>query len=238
VCYQPAERGAKARGGDGADAIEFEERAYSSGWGLACRSWKPARMRGPALLPGARVDREAGALSSSRVKLVVVERLSEAVHAYLKRGGRVLLLAQPGETGLGSKWINLWGQVPWISEEARGARGETGAIRPGEGDAVLAMLHSPALQGARSLPVAQRGSASQPPEKGQVRFLFVLCPARLRADLFKCARGGVVRPQPGGKAKTQRATPGGCSPPRWLARPRRLAAPPATFVRPKRAKAR
>jgi hypothetical protein len=62
-------------------------------------------------------------------------------------------------------------------------------------------------------------------------------PARLRADLStgprSQANAKIVRPQPGGIPKQK---PEAMAAVRWLARPRRLAAPPATVVRPKRAK--
>lgn len=115
---------------------DFEERAYSSGWCLACRSWKPRLPDAAGLLPGAAVV-AAGRTIPPEVRVLLTHRLTQEVHAFIAGGGRVVLLAHRGAGGMGTRWINLWGQVPLIVERDE----PHAAIRPGESDAVLALLH-------------------------------------------------------------------------------------------------
>lgn len=115
---------------------EFEERAYSSGWCLPCRSWSPRLPDTAALLPAARTI-AADAVIPRDVRCLITHRLTRRVAAYLQEGGRVVLLAHRHAGGMGSKWINLWGQLPLIVESGR----PHAVIRHAEGDAVLALLH-------------------------------------------------------------------------------------------------
>ncbi|MFO0837414.1 MAG: glycoside hydrolase family 2 TIM barrel-domain containing protein [Phycisphaerae bacterium] len=122
--------------GDAEGEPEFEERAYSSGWGLPCRTWRPTLPDPAALAPSARpISAEASVAAD--VSVLITHRLTPHVHEFLKRGGRCVLLAHRHAGGMRSRWINLWGQLPLLIERPE----PHAVIRPGESDAVLAMLH-------------------------------------------------------------------------------------------------
>lgn len=114
---------------------EFEERAYSSGWCLECRSWAPRTPTAASLFPDAALWAH-GDKELDPDTLLVTPRLTRAVQSHLTRGGRVLLLAHRHRGGLNTKWINLWGQLPLIVEDST----PHWPIKPGESDAVAAML--------------------------------------------------------------------------------------------------
>jgi hypothetical protein len=133
-------------------APEFEERSYSSGWGLACRTWKPVRQSPAALMPRLPTTADDGAIPYD-AKAILAHRLTPQLKGYLEHGGRAVLLAGPHEGGIGSSWINLWGLLPLVIEG-------TGPwpVRDGESDAVLAMLlHDLAAGTTRAIPVEERG---------------------------------------------------------------------------------
>lgn len=115
--------------------VEFEERRYSSGWGLPCRTWKPQLPLTAALFPDARVVLEHEPLNPS-LGVLVTHRLTPNIHDFLRRGGRCILLAHRHAGGMGSKWINLWGQLPLIIE----SDAANAIIRRGESELILTLL--------------------------------------------------------------------------------------------------
>ncbi len=132
---------------------EFEERAYSSGWCLECRSWKPRHPTAEELFPHAAKITQAGGELDPRT-VIITPRLTKFVHEHLTRGGRVLLLAHRNAGGLSTKWINLWGQLPLLVEDGAAHW----PIRPGESDAVAAMLHFDLTRfSTRAIPVDDLG---------------------------------------------------------------------------------
>lgn len=114
-------------------APTFEERAYSSGWGLkATRSVQPRLPDLAELLfkcPLVRFD----APLPPRTRLAVSTRLTRGLIEFASGGGRVVLLAPRVAGGLGSRTVMLWGQVPLVSE--------VGPLGPGDSDWVCDLLH-------------------------------------------------------------------------------------------------
>ncbi|CAG1005455.1 Putative beta-glucuronidase [Phycisphaerales bacterium] len=114
---------------------EFEERRYSSGWGLACRTWLPLLPDPAALAPNA-AEAPANAPVPASTKVLLTHRWTREAAAWVRAGGRALLLAHRHPDGGGSKWINLWGLLPLVIESDRPGW----PVRPGESAAILAML--------------------------------------------------------------------------------------------------
>ncbi len=114
-------------------APTFEERAYSSGWGLkATRSVQPQLPDLAELLfkcPLVRFD----APRPARTRLVVSTRLTRGMIEFAAGGGRAVLLAPRVAGGLGSRTVMLWGQVPLVSE--------IGPLGRGDSDWVCDLLH-------------------------------------------------------------------------------------------------
>lgn len=133
-------------------APEFEERSYSSGWGLPCRTWKPARQTPGALMP-ALPALEPNQAVPKECRVVLAHRLTKQIHGYLLQGGRCVLLAGPHAGGIGSAWINLWGLLPLVVESDRPAW----PVARGESDAILALLlHDLNASTTRAIPVDER----------------------------------------------------------------------------------
>lgn len=114
---------------------EFEEHAYSSGWCLACRSWKPRLPELAGWLPNARPVSASEPIPAD-TSVLVAHRLTRQVHDFIRRGGRCVLCAHRHTGGLGTKWINLWGQLPLIAESAA----DVAPLRNGESDTLLELL--------------------------------------------------------------------------------------------------
>lgn len=114
-------------------SLEFEERKYSSGWGLPCATWRPQAQIPRELVEGAGAWTE-GSLASG---VVVTHRLTEAVVRHMEGGGRVLLLASRAAGGMDARTVMQWGGVPLIIESEEIAW----PVRRGESNAVVDMLH-------------------------------------------------------------------------------------------------
>ncbi|MCW5776002.1 MAG: hypothetical protein KIS87_06155 [Phycisphaeraceae bacterium] len=130
----------------------FEERAYSSGWALPCRSWRPSLPDTAALLP------DAEPVAPDRVaaggwRALVTHRLTpEVVHA-VEAGGRVLLLASKAAGSPPAEPVNLYGQIPLVIDSLPG-----GPLAPGEGDWVAdCLLHDLNRRVCRAVPTARLG---------------------------------------------------------------------------------
>ncbi len=94
---------------------EFEERAYSSGWGLACRAWSPRLPDTRELAPGLRAIDPDGSVPSE-VSVLLTHRLTAPIAEYLNRGGRVVLLASRHAGSIPSRFVNLYAGVPLVPE--------------------------------------------------------------------------------------------------------------------------
>ena len=94
-------------------ALVFEERKYSSGWGLANRSWRP-REPDPAVLVPEAIAWDGNGTPGSAARVLVTHRLTPAVLGWLVQGGRVLHMPSKVKDGLRTKFITGFGQVPWI----------------------------------------------------------------------------------------------------------------------------
>jgi len=130
----------------------FEERSYSSGWGLPCRSWSPVRLDPAELIPDTRAIAPDANIPAG-VRTVLTHRLTPRIKGFLESGGRCVLLAGPHAGGIGGAWINLWGLLPLVVESAA----PSALIAPGESDAILAMLmHDLTARTTRAIPLAER----------------------------------------------------------------------------------
>lgn len=134
--------------------VEFEERCYSSGWGLKCGSWKP-RLPDPAtLLPGASKFDE----TSMDAKVLVTHRLTSRIIHWIALGGRAVLLASRLRGGMESSFINFYGQVPLVIEGVERAW----PVSPGESDWIVDLIHHDlSLRSARAIPTEGRGLLDQ-----------------------------------------------------------------------------
>lgn len=132
---------------------DFEERAYSSGWGLAARSWRPLVQHPESLLfrcPPWRFD----APLPAGTRVVLTHRLTRRLVEFMEGGGRVVLLAGKAPGALGTQFVTLWGQCPLVPEE--------GPLAPGDSEWVVDLLHHDlARRITRAIPVEDLGIADQ-----------------------------------------------------------------------------
>lgn len=134
--------------------IEFEERSYSSGWGLKCRSWTPRLPDAASLLPGVAACDDA----SLDASVLVTHRLTRRVIDWTSRGGRVVLLASRLRGGMESAFVNFYGQVPLVIE----ASDRAWPVSAGESEWIVDLLHHDlSLRSARAIPSQARGLADQ-----------------------------------------------------------------------------
>lgn len=117
--------------------LDFEERAYSSGWGLKVRTWTPTLPHPETVLfrcPVWRVD----APMPPGTRVVVTHKLTRRLLEWLVSGGRVLWLAAGRTPGsLPTKFVTLWGQCPLVPE----GDAERWPVGPGDSDWVVDLLH-------------------------------------------------------------------------------------------------
>ncbi|MBK7404789.1 MAG: hypothetical protein IPJ41_09180 [Phycisphaerales bacterium] len=99
---------------------EFEEKRYSSGWALECRTWSPRLPDLSALLPGMPVWRNAELPPRVDHLTIVSTRLTHNLLLHMEHGGRVVLLASKAAGGPPTKWVNFYGQIPFIVESGDG----------------------------------------------------------------------------------------------------------------------
>lgn len=143
---------------------DFDERKYSSGWGLPCVTWRPRSNDPRQLLP------EAPAWTGSPKTLeapALTTRLSPEILAFLERGGRVLLLANKERSGLGARTVMQWGGVPLVIESS-----DPGfAVGRGESAAVVDLLHMDLSRYVqRMVPTGEQGLADA--VEPVVRFIY------------------------------------------------------------------
>jgi hypothetical protein len=94
----------------------FEERKFSSGWGIEVKRWSPYAPEAGALLPeSTRLD--ADAPIPEAVGAVLTHRLTPAVIDFIRRGGRAVLLAARGGAGQPpTAFATFYGQIPMVLE--------------------------------------------------------------------------------------------------------------------------
>ncbi|MBL8765373.1 MAG: hypothetical protein JNM07_14025 [Phycisphaerae bacterium] len=141
-------------------APEWEERCYSSGWGLKVRSWRlevPDLSRVLFKCPLWRFD---GAMPAG-TRVVLAHALTRRLIRFMAdEGGRVVLLAGRNPGGLGPRPVVLYAQVPLVIES--GSVGGSAALDPGESDAVVDLLHHDLTRRCtRALPTEEWGIASR-----------------------------------------------------------------------------
>ncbi len=130
----------------------FEERAYSSGWALPCRSWRPALPDTAALLPDAEPVAPAR-VGAGRWRVLAAHRLTPEVVRSVESGRRVLLLASKAAGSPPNEPVNLYGQVPLVLDSRPG-----GPLAPGEGDWMAdCLLHDLNRRVCRAVPTARLG---------------------------------------------------------------------------------
>jgi hypothetical protein len=132
---------------------QFEERAYSSGWGLKVRTWKAVFPYPETVLFKAPLWRFDGPLPPA-TRVVVAHKLTNRLVEFMEGGGRVLLLTSVTPGGLGTRFLNVWGQVPLVPEE--------GPLGPGDGEWIADLLHHDLTRRyTRAIPVDELGIADQ-----------------------------------------------------------------------------
>jgi hypothetical protein len=133
--------------------LDFEERSYSSGWGLKVRSWKPVLPYPETVLFKAPLWRFDAPLPPA-TRIIVTHKLTRSVLDFLLGGGRVVLLASKTAGGVGTRFVTLWGQVPLVIEE--------GPLRAGDAAWVEDLLHHDLTRRyTRAIPSEDLGLADQ-----------------------------------------------------------------------------
>src|SRR5690606_36877241 len=126
---------------------EFEERCYSSGWGLKCRTWKPSLPHPESVIFKAPLWRFDAPMAPG-VRVVVTHKLTRGLVDFVARGGRVLLLANRTPGGLGTRFLTLCGQVPLVIEAPPLAAGDAAWVAD--------LLHHDLMRrNARAIPVEE-----------------------------------------------------------------------------------
>jgi hypothetical protein len=135
---------------DAADReLEFEDKAYSSGWGSPVRSWTPLLPDPESLAPELPACSGGGRLPEG-THAVLTHRLTPSLVDFLTAGGRIVLLVSRTAGSAPVKYVNLWGQLPLILER--------GPLGPGDGDWVGDLLdHDLSRRSVRAIPVGELG---------------------------------------------------------------------------------
>jgi hypothetical protein len=134
--------------------LDFEERGYSSGWGLKVRTWKPVLPHPEKLLfrcPLWRFD----APMPPGTRVVVTHKMTAGLVDWLESGGRVIWLAAGRSRGsLPTRFVTLWGQCPLVPE--------AGPLGAGDSDWMVDLLHHDLTRRyTRAIPVEDLGLADQ-----------------------------------------------------------------------------
>lgn len=131
--------------------LEFEEKCYSSGWGLPVRSWERRLADAGAVAPRLAAWSACDELPDD-ARVVVVHRLTEAVVDFLVSGGRVVLLASQAKGGVGTAFFQMWSQVPLVLER--------GPLVAGDSEWVVDLInHDLTRRVIRPVPTGEMGIA-------------------------------------------------------------------------------
>ncbi len=143
-------------------ALEFEERKYSSGWGLLCRTWSPRHQIPRELLPTAPTW-TPGDPAPSRDTVILTHRLTPQLIEHLESGGRVVLLASRAQSALDARIVMQWAGVPLVIEQDPAST--LAAFTPftrGQSDAAVDLLHHDlARHTQRMIPTQELGLAER-----------------------------------------------------------------------------
>jgi hypothetical protein len=111
---------------------QWEERAYSSGWGLKAASWKPSLPDLSEVLFKCPLWRFDAPLPRG-TRVILAHKLTRSILDFISAGGRCILLASRTSGGMRAGNIMLWGQTPLIIEQ--------GPLRAGDASWVIDLLH-------------------------------------------------------------------------------------------------
>jgi hypothetical protein len=92
---------------------DFEEHAYSNGWGLKVRNWVCPLPNPAKLTPDASAWKH-GTPAPAGARVVVAHKLTEALVAFMEQGGRVVHLTSKTMGSVPNQPVSMWGQVPLI----------------------------------------------------------------------------------------------------------------------------
>jgi hypothetical protein len=131
--------------------LDFEERAYSSGWGLKIRTWTPALPHPERVLFKAPLWRFDAPMPRG-TRVVLTHKLTSGLVEFMRSGGRVVWLAAGKSRGsLPTRFVCLWGQCPLVPEE--------GPLGQGDSDWVVDLLHHDLTRRyTRAIPVEDLGA--------------------------------------------------------------------------------
>ncbi|MCC6676219.1 MAG: hypothetical protein IT436_03665 [Phycisphaerales bacterium] len=134
-------------------ALEFEEKCYSSGWGLPVETWSPRPQSPAELLPGA-PSRDLATAPGVPGEVIVTHRLGPAALEALESGSRIVLLASRLKDGLAARTTMLWSGVPLVLED--------GPLGPGDSEWVVDLLHNDLTRRhQRAIPTGELGLADE-----------------------------------------------------------------------------
>jgi|GEM_PF-1598318 len=108
----------------------FEERGYSSGWGLPVRSWSARLPERAQILPG--VGLVAGPRAAGG-RVLISHRLTGDLLAWIDAGGSLLLLASHACGGFRARVVMQWGLSPFVAE--------SGPFGAGDSEWLVELLH-------------------------------------------------------------------------------------------------
>jgi hypothetical protein len=129
--------------------LDKEEAGYSCGFGIPARRWRRV-MPEPTSLGPRELTLDAGAPIPDDARFIVAHRLTEPLLRFLEQGGDVLLLASKARGGVETKYLWLFGQVPFVIEE--------GPFGAGDSDWLLDGLSFDLnFANGRAIPVAEQG---------------------------------------------------------------------------------
>ncbi len=130
---------------------DFEEHAYSSGWGLKVRSWVCPLPDPAKLVPGATPWRHDAPLPPD-MTVLVTHKLTNRVLEFLRAGGRVVHLTSRTVGSVPTQYVSMWGQCPLLrADEHLGA---------GADEVLLDLLdYDLTRRVTRSVPTGQLGIA-------------------------------------------------------------------------------
>lgn len=179
------------------EEMDFEERAYSSGWGLKAVSWRRALPDPGVLLfkaPLWRFDAPLPPGEGGRPgpRAVVTHKMTHSVADFLVGGGRVVLLAsKTARGGPGTEFIVTWGQTPLIAE--RGPLAPTEDDRAGPHDWIADLLHVDLnRRSTRAVPSGRLGWAEHVEPLVRLVFTHDAGVPRLFDQLFRARVGAGV----------------------------------------------
>lgn len=131
--------------------LEFEEKCYSSGWGLPVRSWE-RRLPDASAVASGLAPWKVGEKLPGDARVIVAHRLTGELVDFLVSGGRVALLASQAKGGIGAAFFQMWSQVPLVLER--------GPLVAGDSEWVVDLInHDLTRRVIRPVPTGEMGIA-------------------------------------------------------------------------------